>query len=189
MNDTRTRTVRTAVGLLLLVTTSFCVLLVSLIWFGHASGEAGAAPRGLVAPELTPIIIPTPYPVFTATVDVLPSASLVGIGEAITVEIQIRTSEGCHYALYESALFQDDNELFTYVDPPTHTVGPPGAYRYRLSAVAPGEVVFRAVLYGERYCGDYWNWRYLNSISGPVTVVSRENLTKGLYFPIIYQAP
>jgi len=174
----------------LVVTTSFCVLLVSLIWFGHAGGEAGAAPRSLVAPELTPIItpIPTPYPVFTATVDVLPSASLVGIGEAITVEIQIRTSEGCHFSLYESALLQDDSEMFTYVDPPTHTVGPPGAYRYRLSAVATGEVTFRAMLYGERYCGDYWAWHYLGNTSLPV-VVDSNNLVERLYLPIVNQTP
>jgi len=81
------------------------------------------------------------------------------------------------FPIYELTLNQrgDDAPIFEYVNPPTAQVGPPvgNPFTYTLTAVDTGTIHFGALAFGERYCGDYWNWTYLGGMSGPITVSPR----------------
>jgi hypothetical protein len=153
--------------LLALALPIFVVVFVGL-WAGEAdAGEpnAGGAPAWAASqPQSTP-------PVFSATVHVLPSTTTLRVGERLSVRVDLSVSEGCRFPIYELTLDQDP-PLLVYTSPSTATVGPPvsNPFTYTLTAVKPGRLVLNAVAYGERYCGDYWNWRYLRGASEPVTV-------------------
>jgi hypothetical protein len=125
----------------------------------------------------------TPPQVFTATVSVMPSATIVELGETLDVIVSVKTSQGCSFPIYEMTLSQDV-PLFDYVSPPTPQVGPPvsNPFTYTLSAVSTGTVTFGALLYGERYCGDFWVWTYLSGGSGPVAVALEKHW---IYLPLI----
>ena len=126
----------------------------------------------------TPTLIPTPTlissTVFSATVEVIPTVTELRVSETLVVTASVSTSEGCIFPIYELALGQGggDAPVFEYISPPTATVGPPvsNPITFTLTAVSTDTVSFSALAYGERYCGDYWQWTYLRGESEPVTV-------------------
>jgi hypothetical protein len=155
-------------GLVLaLAVPAFVVLLVFVL--------AGKADTGKTAAEgahaWAPMPLESATPVFSATVHVVPSTTTLRVGESLSVSVAIRVSEGCRFPIYELTLFQDE-PLFAYTVPSTATVGPPvsNPFTYTLTAVAPGTTTLGARAYGERYCDDFWVWRYLHGVSVPVTV-------------------
>jgi hypothetical protein len=133
-------------------------------------------------PEAPTLIPPQ---VFTATVSVMPSAAILELGETLDVAVSVKTSEGCSFPIYEMTLSQDV-PLFDYVSPSTPLVGPPvsNPFTYTLTAVSTGTVTFGALLYGERYCGDFWVWTYLGGQSRPVVVALEKH---SIYLPLIFR--
>jgi hypothetical protein len=115
-----------------------------------------------------------------------PSQRQVVIGETLIVTVAISVSEGCSFPILELTLEQvgDDGPVFDYVSPSTHTVGPPvtNPFSYTLSATHPGTVVFDGQAYGERYCGDFWNWTYVSGESELVTVAEQPHR---IHMPLI----
>jgi hypothetical protein len=120
---------------------------------------------------------------FSATVAVIPSATALKLSETLVVTVSVIPSEGCTFPIYELTLGQDAS-IFEYVSPSTATVGPPvsNPFTYTLTAVSTGTVTFDALVYGERYCGDYWQWMYLSGESEPVRVWLEE---RRIYLPLI----
>lgn len=183
MKNAHTHVRRVEIGALLAVTaTLFTLLLVSLMLCAPAVQARPTSQSGASSNPVRPYLTPTPSPT-PPVVEVLPSTTYVDVGQPITVDIHTNTSDACTFSLYESTLYQDPQPLFDYVDPPTRTVGPPGARRYQLSARSTGTVTFTATLYGEWYCG-FWQWTYLHGTSESV-VVSDVNLSKRFYVPIV----
>ena len=137
---------------------------------------------GAGRPEAPTIIPPQ---IFTATVSVMPSATIVELGETLEVTVSVQTSQGCSFPIYEMTLSQDV-PLFDYVSPPTPQVGPPvsNPFTYTLTAVSTGTVTFGALLYGERYCGDFWVWTYLSGGSRPVAVTLEKH---SIHLPLIFR--
>jgi hypothetical protein len=144
--------------------------------------------RDDVAPLATATPTNTPSPVFSVTMAVLPSQRQVEISDTLVVTVSISVSEGCHFPIYELTLEQCSNEgpTFAYLSPPTHTVGPGVAnpFSYTLTAVSTGTVVFGGRAYGERYCGDFWDWTYVSGVSEFVRV---GEWPYRMYFPVICQ--
>ncbi len=155
-------------------------LLIFLLTTPAMNRQALASNALAVTPEATP------SPVFSATMAITPSQSWVHIGDTLVVTVSISVSEGCLYPIYELALqpASGDGGEFAYVSPPTHTVGPPvtNPFVYRLMAVHPGTLSLNGQAYGERYCGDYWNWRYVTGNSDPIQIIQPSHW---LYLPTI----
>jgi hypothetical protein len=122
---------------------------------------------------------------FSATVAVIPSATALKLSETLVVTVSVKPSEGCMFPIYELTLGQDE-PIFEYVSPPTATVGPPvsNPFTYTLTAVSTGTVTIDALVYGERNCGDYWQWMYLSGESEPVRVWQE---AQRLYLPVIFK--
>jgi hypothetical protein len=143
----------------------FCALL--LLTARTAGAGTGAA-------DLTPTPSATPWvDPFSADLTVKPQQQAVLNGDELRVTVDLDVVEGCRYPVLELTLTQQGDEpAFIYIDPPAKIVGPPLSFpvTYRLRAVRPGEIVFRAQTYGERNCGDFWNWHYLDAFSDPVLV-------------------
>ena len=123
-------------------------------------------------PQTTPA--PTPKPTFSATMSVMPSQNLVNISDTMTVTIDIDISTGCVFPVLDFTLSQigNDDAIFAYTSPPTDVIGSPGnpPYTYILTAISTGTVTFKGQAYGERNCGDYWNWAYVNGYSPLVRI-------------------
>ncbi len=146
----------------------------------------------VVTPPATPNTatpVPTAYPVFTATVSVIPQAPLVATGDILTVTITVDVNEGCQFPVFELTLSQvgDDNPSFAPAE--SVTIGPPMfmPQTVTFTAVTSGTTTFDALLFGERYCGDGWIWTYAGGQSIPVTVIDSSPPLKHLYMPLIRQ--
>jgi hypothetical protein len=126
-----------------------------------------AADALVITPTLEPTIVPTP--VFSATMSIIPNQIQLAVGESVVVTVTIAVSQGCSFPIYELSLQQSspNGGAFTYVSPSTPTVGPPvsNPFTYTLTAVTTGTVTLNGQAYGERYCGDYWAWTYVNGVS------------------------
>ena len=109
-----------------------------------------------------------------AEMDIVPSRRQVAISDTLVVIVSISVSEGCQFPIYELALEQCgvDEPIFEFSSPATHTIGPgvTNPFSYTLTAVSTGTVVFHGRAYGERYCGDFWNWIYVTGVSDFVRV-------------------
>jgi len=160
---------RISMPILVYVITAFFLL--TLILAAQTTASRGQAS---LAPLITPTLTSTPSPVFSATMTIMPSKSQLAISETLTVTISISVSQGCQFPIYELTLGQlgSDGPAFAYRSPSTHTVGPPvsNPFSYTLAAISTGTVVFYGRAFGERYCGDYWNWTYVSGRSRPVRV-------------------
>jgi len=148
------------------------------------NSQALASNPLVITPTLEPTVAPSP--VFSATMAITPSQSSVDIGDTLVVTVSISVSQGCDYPIYELTLQQtsDDGGEFAYVSPPTHTVGPPvtNPFVYTLTAVHPGTLSLNGRAYGERYCGDYFNWEYVTGNSGLIHI---RQPWHWLYLPLI----
>jgi hypothetical protein len=158
---------------------AFSMLLIYVLVVETDTGRAGTVAE---APQTATPTMTLP-PVFSATVEVVPSVIVLQMSETLLVTVSVSTSEGCQFPIYELTLGQSV-PIFEYVSPPTAVVGPPvsNPFTYTLTAVSTGTVTFAALVYGERYCGDYWNWMYLRGGSEPVMVWLEKHQT---YLPLI----
>jgi hypothetical protein len=139
-------------------------------WLWLAAPPAAPA-RAAALPALTP----TPStPVFSATLDVVPDRQHVLIGETLVVTLNLTVDAGCRYPVYEAKLTQTGHNVpaFAYIDPITDTVGPGVSmpFSYTLQAIAPGYVTLDGLLYGEKNCGDGWQWTYVGGTSPSIKV-------------------
>jgi hypothetical protein len=158
-----------------------CLLLVSVVWaFEPFRVPAEKAQTPLTDQSQTnqpfhtsPITTPLP-PVFSATLLITPSRSTLTVGETLTVTVGITVNEGCEFLTFDLELTEvpAGQPTFTYVNPPTGTVGPPVnlPFTYTLQAIRPGESYFSGRSFGERYCGDYYNFTYVTGMSNVVHV-------------------
>lgn len=130
-------------------------------------------------PTYTPTAMPLPtiptLPTTPAHFDVrvyvaAPTAAIhVGATIAVVVTVDNR-SVGCDYPLYELTLNQLGAPIFRFDSPATVTAPLANQTIYTLTAVTPGVVALQAIAYGESFCGDFWQWRYVNGSTYPVTV-------------------
>ena len=116
---------------------------------------------------------------------VVPNKTLGTIEDTFHVRVSIQVSEGCHYSIYDLTLGQTGADAPIF-EPDTETVGPGVSipFTFSLRAVSPGTVTFGAWAYGERYCGDYFNWRYVGGASMPVTILQ---YLPRVYIPVIWR--
>lgn len=132
-----------------------------------AAPSIGASPALTATPSTEP-------PVFSATLSLTADREQLYIGETLTVTIDITVSEGCIYPIFAITLkpLAEDALVLTHVQPPTDTISGalavPSVWTFR--ATQPGTATLQADTFGERYCGDYWNWYYLRGQTNPITV-------------------
>jgi hypothetical protein len=146
---------------------------VALVMALAGTPVARALPALTTTPSPTPTTTKEP-PIFSATLSIASHRPALLVGETLTVTVDIDVSEGCQYPIFELSLIQNDSEspIFAHIEPAEDMItGPivlPSVWTFQ--ATAPGVATFDARTFGERYCGDYWNWHYLNGQSGPVVV-------------------
>ncbi len=130
-----------------------------------------AVPLLTATPSLTPTITPTTLPTFWATAEVTTSDTVVAIGEEVSVTTNLTIAPGCVFPLMELALTQQGEDAPIFA-PESVILGPPIAMPHTITftAVTAGTIRFRSALFGERNCGDYWNWWWVGDLSDPVTV-------------------
>ncbi len=126
-------------------------------------------------PTSTRIITPIPpgEHIFDVRVYVVAPAAVIQVGEQITVAVTIdNRSIGCIYPIYDLTLSQLGNPIFHFDS--SAIVGAPvgNSTIYTLTATTTGSVALQASAYGERYCGDFWQWTYVNGSTSPVTVIN-----------------
>jgi hypothetical protein len=135
--------------------------------------QVGQNGSSLAAPYLTPTPSVTPEPYYEITVEVTPSASEVAVGEQLSVTVNlVNLSTECIFAGYDMTLSEvgDAVPYFSFDSP--QIVGPPltDSTIFTLTAVTSGTVQLLARAYGEKYCNDYWIWRYESGISAPIFI-------------------
>src|SRR5215213_6544250 len=77
------------------------------------------------------------------TVYVSPSITTVWLGGDIQVTVTVITTPTCQFSVYDITLSQAAYKpLFTYLDPPTNTVGPPvtNPVVFKLRSTRPGTI-------------------------------------------------
>ncbi len=148
----------------------------------YVNGSTG--PITVVARQpATPTATATPESSFAVAVTITLSQPTIAIGDTISAVVTVENqSIGCQYPVYDLTLSQPGDTLFRFDSPAT--VGPPVAAQtvYTLTALAPGTATLTASAYGERNCGNGWQWAYVNGDSAPVTIVSA---LMQLYLPYI----
>jgi hypothetical protein len=158
-----------------------------VIWASLGGEEVVITPT----PTASPTATYTPTPVFSATLSVVPSQTEVLVGETVDVVVHVEVSEGCEYPVFEWRLTQasEDGGALAYTMPITQTVGPPvtNPFTYTLTALTAGTVSLDARAYGERYCGDFWNWVYVHGRSAVDIHIVEETVlpTNQLYLPLV----
>ena len=120
----------------------------------------------------TPTPTPTFIPVFTATVHVVPHDTLIAIGEILTVTVTVDFTPGCQFPIYELTLSQtnDVNPPFVPSEPIVLGPGVSMPQAITVTAVTTGTTAFRANIFSEYNCGQWWNWTYQNGQSTDVYV-------------------
>lgn len=118
----------------------------------------------------TPTFTATPNPIFDVRVTVTLPKTAIQVGEMITALVTIdNRSVGCQYPVYDLTLSQQGATIFHFDSPPV--VGPPVSAQtvYTLTAINSGTATLNASAYGERNCGNGWQWTTVNGNSAPVT--------------------
>lgn len=162
-------------------------LILSVSARASPGGQSYLSATTALLPSLTDPPPTPPNPVFTATIIVEPDKTLVMLYDIFHVRVSVKVSEGCHYPFYDLRLVQigEDAPVFEYISPITDTVGPGNEttpFTYTLRAIKPGTIYFGASAYGERYCGDYYNWTHVGGSSGPVTILPYSGR---IFFPMV----
>lgn len=154
----------------LVIVAGSIVVTFATLWLALALAGASAV---IASPAITPTATTEP-PVFTATLSVLLERQQLSVGDTLTVTTNIVVSQGCQYPAFELTLDQTlgEDPIFAHINPPTGIItGPlPGSIIWTFLATQPGTATFSARSFGERYCGDFWNFQYLYGKSEAVTV-------------------
>ncbi|MCE7982438.1 MAG: choice-of-anchor D domain-containing protein [Caldilinea sp. CFX5] len=136
-------------------------------------------------PTSTPTATPLPtvptLPTTPARFDVrvyVAAPTTIHVGETMKVVVTVdNQSVGCSYPLYELTLSQLGDPIFRFDSPATVTAPLDSQTVYTLTAVTPGIIALQAIAYGESFCGDFWQWRYVNGSTYPVTVIPPATVT------------
>ena len=110
------------------------------------------------------------------TVYVSPSMTTVLLGGDIQVTVTVMTTPTCQFPIYDITLSQAPYKpLFTYLDPPTNTVGPPvtNPVVFKLHSARPGTINIYASAYGLLSCAVSQGWRYESGYLPDVQVLDR----------------
>lgn len=130
-----------------------------------------ASPTATATPLPTVPTLPTTPAHFDVRVYVTAPTAAIHVGATIAVVVTVdNQSVGCDYPLYELTLSQLGDPIFRFDSPATVTAPLANQIIYTLTAVTPGVVALQAIAYGESFCGDFWQWRYVNGSTYPVTV-------------------
>ncbi len=129
-------------------------------------------------PTITATLIPTEAYRFDVRVYVFAPTASIQVGEAITVAVTIDDHNiGCTYPIYELTLSQLGGTVFRF-DSPARVSAPIGNQTlYMLTAIEPGSIALQASVYGQRTCGNSWQWAYVNGSTSPVTVIAQITIT------------
>ena len=136
-------------------------------------------PAANALPALTATPLPE-TPVFSATLSLAPSSTVLQVGDILTVTAGLTVAAGCQYPVFELTMRQTGGgtPIFSHVEPPGDTItGPaklPSAWTYR--AMQPGEATFWGETFGERYCNDFWNWHYEYAHTEAIRVIGPHRL-------------
>jgi hypothetical protein len=137
------------------VATSFCgsvgLVLILLSMFQTSTKPTYA--QTVPPPTATPV--GTPVPEYSTNLYVSPSATTTVEGATLQVTLTVHTSLACPITIYDAALYQTaEIPLFTYVDPLTHTVGPPATNPviFNLKAIRPGAAILSARAFAMIHC-------------------------------------
>ncbi|MCP4358825.1 MAG: hypothetical protein GY796_12470 [Chloroflexi bacterium] len=126
-----------------------------------------------IVPDLTPT---AGFP-FSATAVITPSQTIVNIGDPLTLLVDVKVSPGCQFPVFDITLTQQGND--TPIFAPDKVVVGPGSLSLpetiTVTAVTTGTITFNVQLFGERYCGDFWNFTYVNGRSIPITALELNN--------------
>lgn len=133
-------------------------------------------------PTATPLptvpTLPTAPAHFDVRIYVTAPTAAIHVGETISVVVTVdNQSVGCSYPLYELTLNQLGDPIFRFDSPATVTAPFDRQTVYTLTAVTPGVIALQAIAYGESFCGDFWQWRYVNGSTYPVTVIPLSTAT------------
>lgn len=141
------------------------------------------SPTAFITPTVTstatslPTLTPTPATNFDVAVTIQLSDATIQVGDPITALVTIdNRSIGCQYPVYDLTLSQQGDTVFRF-DSPAVITAPGNQALYTLTALNPGTASLHASAYGERYCGDFWQWTYVNGNTDPVTVIAPPTLT------------
>jgi hypothetical protein len=119
----------------------------------------------------------TPYPGppeesnFAVQVRLEAAASSVKVGETLLLTaVTENNSTGCQYPLYEISLQERPPGKFEFVSP--QVIGPPGVSpaTFEVRPLEPGTWELFAQAYGEKNCGEGWQWEYVTSPPVVITV-------------------
>jgi hypothetical protein len=164
------------------VVTAFVLLAVLMTLTTGVSAQKDER-KFVAVPGITPT---AGTPEFSAVMSVANEGTAFTVGETMVVRMFIEVSAGCEYPIYEWRLQQEspDGATFSYISPTTDTVGPPSTnpFTYTLRAETPGSMVLHGRAYGERYCGDFWNWTYVEGVSDPITITARQ---QQIFMPLV----
>ena len=114
---------------------------------------------------------------FNVVVNIQLSSTILQVGDTITALVTIdNRSAGCQYPVYDLTLSQQGDTVFHFDSPAVVTT--PGAQTlYTLTVIKSGVVSLHAAAYGERYCGDFWQWTYVNGNTAPLLVNAVPTIT------------
>lgn len=128
----------------------------------------------------TPTITSTPSPVFDVRVNVEVSQTTVEVGETITALVTIdNQSIGCQYPVLDLTLSQQGDTIFRFDSPAVVGPGVSAQTLYTLTAINPGVTILHASAYGERNCGNGWQWTYANGVSPVITSTDATDVLPG----------
>lgn len=111
-------------------------------------------------------------PVFEVSVNLAAPQTELTVGESLSLSASLdNQSVSCQYPLFEIALLIETEGILEIVGEPV--VGPPGQNPtvFEVRALQPGETRLLARAYGEKNCGDGWQWQYVSSEPLKITVL------------------
>lgn len=120
---------------------------------------------------------PSAYPAppegtsFVVQVRLEAASTEVKVGDTLALTaVTENNSTGCQYPLYEISLRESQPGKFEFISP--QVIGPPGVSpaSFEVRPLEAGTWELVAYAYGEKNCGDGWQWQYVTSPPVVITV-------------------
>jgi hypothetical protein len=149
---------------LAIAATAAAILFAAMLTLLQGNGARAVAAEESPTPTETVTPTPTPEYTLTTTVYVTPSATVVVVGQPVSVTTTLVQTGTCTFHVKELTLEQSPRAIFAEIAPPAGSTA-----TWTLRAMATGTVTFTAEYYGEIYCG-WWSWHYEYGTAMPVAV-------------------
>lgn len=107
--------------------------------------------------------------IFDVRVKLSAQSQQIKLGETLILNVLVENqSAGCQYPLYEVSIQEQQVGGFEFVTP--QVIGPPGETpaQFEVRAIQVGEWGLFGQAYGEKNCGEGWQWQYVGS--EPITI-------------------